>query len=47
MVNLYCTLIINKRRKFNQIPDNFKVAVEDRLLELGYDISGDPIAKEV
>ncbi|MEG1523824.1 MAG: CD1375 family protein [Clostridia bacterium] len=47
MINLYCTLIINKRRSFGQIPDNFKVAVEARLLELGYEANGDSIAKEV
>lgn len=47
MVNLYCTLIINKRRTFDQIPNNFKVAVEERLKELGYDKNGDPIAEEV
>lgn len=44
MVNLYCTLIVNKRRTFGQIPDNFKSAVEVRLTELGYDTNGDPIA---
>lgn len=46
MVNLYCTLIINKRRNFNQIPDNFKDAVEIKLNELGYDTNGDPLAAE-
>lgn len=43
MVNLYCTLIINKRRTFDQIPANFKDAVETRLKELGYDTNGDVI----
>lgn len=47
MVNLYCTLIINKRRTFDQIPNNFKAAVEERLKELGYDKNGDPITEEV
>lgn len=47
MVNLYCALIINKRRNFSQIPDNFKVAVEARLAELGYDTNGEPITTEV
>jgi hypothetical protein len=46
MINLYCTLIINKRRTFSQVPDNFKDAVEARLNELGYDTNGDPIATE-
>nr|DAQ19172.1 MAG TPA: hypothetical protein [Caudoviricetes sp.] len=46
MVNLYCTLIINRRRSFDQIPDNFKSPVEERLKELGYDTSGEPIAVE-
>lgn len=46
MVNLYCTLIINKRRNFSQIPETFKNAVELRLTELGYDTNGDPIATE-
>ena len=43
MVNLYCLLIINKRRNFNQIPDNLKVEVETRLRELGYDTNGYPL----
>lgn len=47
MVNLYCTLIINKRRTFDRVPDNFKVAVEARLAELGYDTNGEPITTEV
>lgn len=46
MVNLYSTLIINKRRIFNQVPDKFKAAVEERLLELGYDINGDPVVQK-
>ena len=43
MVEVYCTLIRNKRRSFNDIPDKFKMAVEERLKELGYDTNGDPI----
>ena len=35
IVDLYCTLVINKRRRFDQIPDNFKTKVEARLRELG------------
>lgn len=44
MVELYCTLIINKRRTFQQIADKFKIQVEARLKDLGYDTNGDPIA---
>ena len=44
MVEIYCKLIIAKRRTFDQVPDNFKVTVEARLRELGYNTNGDPIA---
>lgn len=44
MVNLYATLIINKRRTFDQVPEKFKADVEAKLLEYGYDTNGDPIA---
>lgn len=44
MVEIYCKLIIAKRRVFDKVPDNFKVEVEARLRELGYDTNGDPIA---
>lgn len=46
MVEIYCKLIIGKRRTFDKVPDNFKVAVEARLVELGYDTNGDPIVVE-
>ena len=46
MVEIYCKLIINKRRTFDRVPDNFKAEVEVRLRELGYDTNGDPIAVE-
>ena len=46
MVNLYCTLIINKRKKFSDVPETLKNAVKERLLELGYDTEGNPIAEE-
>ena len=46
MVNLYATLIINKRRTFDEVPEKFKVDVEARLKELGYDTNGDPIVVE-
>ena len=44
MVKVYATLIINKRRSFAQVPDNFKEAVALHLKECGYDTNGDPIA---
>ena len=31
MVNLYATLIINKRRTFDQVPEKFKADVEAKL----------------
>ena len=43
MVNLYATLIINKRRTFDQVPENFKMDVKAKLKELGYDVNGDII----
>lgn len=46
MVNLYATLISNKRRTFDQVPEKFKADVEAKLLEYGYDTNGDPIAEE-
>lgn len=41
MVEIYCKLIIAKRRSFDKVPDNFKAEVEARLEELGYDTNGD------
>ena len=46
MVNLYATLIINKRRKFDHVPEKFKVDVEAKMLEYGNATNGDPIAEE-
>lgn len=43
MTDIYCKLIINKRRSFDKVPDEFKEAVEMRLAELGYDTNGDLI----
>ena len=45
MIEVYCKLVIGKRRTFDRVPDNFKAEVEARLLELGYDTNGDKIAK--
>lgn len=49
MVEIYCKLIIGKRRTFDKVPENFKMEVESRLKELGYDTNGDLIvvAEEV
>ena len=47
MIEIYCKLIINKRRTFDRIPDTFKMDVENRLKELGYDTNGDILATEV
>lgn len=41
MIEIYCKLIINKRRSFEKVPDEFKKAVKTRLFELGYDTNGD------
>lgn len=46
MVSLYCTLIINKRKVFNEVPDKLRGQVEIRLRELGYDTNGDPLPME-
>lgn len=45
MINLYCQLIINKRRTFDSIPDKDKSKVEARLSELGYNTNGDPVTE--
>ena len=44
MINLYCTLIINKRKTFDEVPGNLKEAVRERLEELGFGTNGDPIS---
>lgn len=43
MIEIYCKLIIAKRRTIDTVPDKFKESVKARLIELGYDISGDPV----
>ena len=43
MVNIYCTLIINNRRTFENVPDAFKEQVKARLRELGYDQDGEKL----
>jgi hypothetical protein len=46
MVDIYCKLIIAKRKTFDQVPDKFKDEVELKLRELGYDTNGDPLPAE-
>ena len=46
MIEIYCKLIIGKRRSFDRVPDTFKKEVENRLKELGYDTNGDMIVSE-
>ena len=46
MINLYCTLIIKKRRPFSDVPVDLQAAVEEKLRELGYDTNGDPLSVE-
>ena len=46
MIQIYCKLIIGKRRTFDKVPDNFKMEVEEALKELGNDTNGDPIVEE-
>lgn len=41
MVEMYCKLIIAKRRAFDRIPEVFKNDVKARLSELGYNTDGD------
>ena len=43
MIELYCTLIIEKRRTFDEVPNTLKDGVEARLKELGYDINELPV----
>ena len=44
MIDIYCKLVIAKRRTFDKVPDDFKTEVKEKLKELGYDTNGDPIA---
>lgn len=43
MVEIYCKLIINKRRSFDKVPTSLKEDVELRLNQLGFDINGNLI----
>lgn len=43
MIEIYCKLIIAKRRTFINVPVYLKNDVETRLKELGYDTDGNSI----
>ncbi len=43
MIDMYCKLIIHKRRSFDRVPESLKDDVELRLAELGYNKNGDPV----
>ena len=47
MVEIYCKLIIAKRRSFDKVPTELKADVEARLNEQGYDTNGDPFETEL
>lgn len=47
MIEIYCKLIINKRRPFDKVPNELKEAVKSRLAELRYDTNGNLITSEV
>lgn len=47
MVEIYYTLIVNKRRTIDLVPDKFKAAVEAKLRENGYDTDGNKLTTEV
>ena len=46
MIEMYCKLIINGRRTFDEVPNEFKERVEMRLIELGYDTDGQSLKEE-
>ena len=45
MIEIYCKLIINKRRSFDKVPDEFKESVKMKLTELGDDTDGNQISQ--
>lgn len=47
MIEMYCKLIIAKRRSFDKVPTEFKKDVEIRLSEQGYNTNGDLIISGV
>ena len=46
MIELYCTLSINKRRNIDQFPEKFRPEVVEHLKEQGYDSNGNPTVSE-
>lgn len=40
MIEVYCKLIKEGRRTFDDVPDKLKDSVKARLKELGYDVEG-------
>lgn len=45
MIEIYCKLIIAKRRTFDSVPERFKNEVKNRLAELGYNTNGDKLVE--
>ena len=45
MIEVYCKLIMEKRRTFASVPEVFKERVQVRLAELGRNTDGDPIGE--
>ena len=43
MIEVYCKLIIEGRRKFDDVPSKLKAGVKARLKELGYNTEGGEI----
>jgi hypothetical protein len=46
MVYIYCSLIINNRRTFEQVPVNLQPAVEEELAIMGLGTDGKPLPVE-
>ena len=47
MIELYCKLIRCGRKTFDDVPDELKSRVEERLEELGYDTNGTYINNDI
>ena len=46
MISIFCTLIVNKRRTIDQVPENIRDAVEAQLKKDGYDINGNLLKED-
>ena len=46
MIEMYCKLIIEGRRTFDKIPNEFKERVQMKLIEKGYDTTGKRLDEE-